>query len=152
MKREDRIEEVRRSSGAPGCVECGRCVAACPMTEMYADFGIAMSPRGVIRKAIEGDAVVTDRNIWYCTECNSGTDVCPQGVSCRDLIRGLRAIAVEENRLDGARICSACGRRFVAVPVEDFVFKRLNMEPENVLKLLEICPACRREIYLGRNA
>jgi len=122
------------------------------MAEMYADFGIAMSPRGVIRKALEGDAVVTDRNIWYCTECNSGTDVCPQGVSCRDLIRGLRAVALEENLVENARRCSLCGSCFVAVPVEDFVLNRLNMEPENVRRLLETCPACRREIYLSRNA
>jgi heterodisulfide reductase subunit C len=152
MKREDKIEDVRRSSGAAGCVECGRCVAACPMAEMYANFGIEMSPRGVIKKALAGEDIVEDMNIWYCTECNSGTDVCPQGVSCRDLIRGLRGIAVEENRMENARRCSFCGRFFVAVPVEDFVFKRLRMEPENVLKLLEACPTCRREIYLSRNA
>lgn len=152
MKREDKINNVRKSSGSAGCVECGRCVAACPMAEMYADFGIGMSPRGVIRKALEGDAVLDDRNIWYCTECNSGTDVCPQGVSCRDLIRGLRAIAVEENRVENLRRCPSCGGYFAAVPVEVFVFGRLRLEPENVLKLLEICPSCRREIYLSRNA
>lgn len=95
--RRDRIEEAKKLSGASGCVECGRCVAACPMAEMYADFGIEMSPRGIIKKTLVGEDVVADRNIWFCTECNSGTDVCPQGVSCRDLIRKLREAAIEED-------------------------------------------------------
>ncbi len=97
-QRHDKIEEAKKLSGAPGCVECGRCVAACPMAEMYVNFGIEMSPRGIIKKTLVGDNIVEDKNIWYCTECNSGTDACPQGVSCRDLIRKLREAAIEENR------------------------------------------------------
>jgi heterodisulfide reductase subunit C len=150
--RHDRIEEAKKLSGASGCVECGRCVAACPMAEMYPDFGIRMSPRGIIKKALVGDDVVADRNIRYCTECNSGTDVCPQGVSCRDLIRKLREAAIEENVVENAKRCVACGRFFLAVPVEGFVQGRLKTEPENVLKALETCPTCRREMYLLRNA
>jgi len=150
--RRDRIEEAKKVSGAAGCVECGRCVAACPMAEMYADFGIPMSPRGIIKKTLVGDDVVADKNIWYCTECNSGTDVCPQGVSCRDLIRKLREAAIEENVVDNAKRCRACGRFYLAVPVEDFVLGRLKAEPPNVLEALETCPSCRREIYLLRNA
>ena len=150
--RRDRIEEAKKLSGAPGCVECGRCVAACPMAEMYPEFGIQMSPRGIIKKTLVGDDVVGDRNIWYCTECNSGTDVCPQGVSCRDLIRQLREAAIEENVVENAKRCEACGRFFLALPVEGFVQGRLKSEPANVLKALEMCPACRREIYLLRNA
>jgi len=145
-QRLDKIEEAKKLSGAPGCVECGRCVAACP------NFGIEMSPRGIIKKTLVGANVVEDKFIWYCTECNSGTDVCPQGVSCRDLIRKLREAAIEENVVEDAKRCSACGRHFLAVPVEEFVLGRLKTEPANVRKALETCPSCRREIYLLRNA
>ena len=150
--REDKIAEARRLSGADGCVECGRCVAACPMAEMYANFSIEMSPRGIIKKTLVGDPVIGDNNIWYCTECNAGTDVCPQGVSCRDLIRKLREAAVGENIPENAKTCKCCGRAFVAIPVENFVYGKLNDEPPNVFGLLDICPPCRREIYLLRNA
>jgi heterodisulfide reductase subunit C len=151
-QRHDKIEEAKKLSGAPGCVECGRCVAACPMAEMYVNFGIEMSPRGIIKKTLVGDNVVEDNNIWYCTECNSGTDACPQGVSCRDLIRKLREVAIEDNVVEHAKRCESCGRFFLAVPVEEFVFGRLKAEPANVLKALETCPSCRRDIYLLRNA
>jgi len=150
--REDKITEAKRLSGADGCVECGRCVAACPMAEMYANFSIEMSPRGIIKKTLIGDPVVEDQNIWYCTECNAGTDTCPQGVSCRDLVRKLREAAVSENLLQNAKTCKCCGRVFVAVPVENFVYGRLKDEPPNVFGMLDICPPCRREIYLQRNA
>jgi heterodisulfide reductase subunit C len=150
--REDKIAEAKRLSGADGCVECGRCVAACPMAEMYANFSIEMSPRGIIKKTLIGDPVVEDPNIWYCTECNAGTDTCPQRVSCRDLIRKLREAAVSENLPENAKTCKCCGKTFVAIPVENFVYGRLKDEPPNVFRMLDICPPCRREIYLQRNA
>jgi len=150
--RKDKIAEAKSFSGAAGCVECGRCVAACPMAEMYTNFSIEMSPRGIIKKTLTGYPVVEDKNIWYCTECNAGTDTCPQKVSCRDLIRKLREAAINENLLENAKICKCCGRAFAAIPVENFVYGRLKDEPPNVFGILDICPPCRREIYLLRNA
>lgn len=150
--RENKVAGAMRFSGADGCVECGRCVAACPMAEMYANFSIEMSPRGIIKKTLLGDPVIEDQNIWYCTECNAGTDTCPQGVSCRDLIRNLREAAISENLPENAKTCKCCGRKYVAVPVENFVYDRLKDEPPNVFGMLDICPPCRREMYLQRNA
>ncbi len=147
----DRIAEAKRSSGAHSCVECGRCVAVCPMAEMYSNFSIEMSPRGVIKKTLTGNDIITDENIWYCTECNAGTDVCPQGVSCRDLIRDLREIAIKENAVENLKYCTRCGKQFLSIPVKDFVFEKLREEPPNVLDVLELCPSCRREIYMLRN-
>jgi heterodisulfide reductase subunit C len=149
---DDKINNVKKIAGVCGCVECGRCVAVCPMADMYVNFSIAMSPRGVIKKAMVDESLVEDKNIWYCTECNAGTDVCPQGVSCRDLIHGLREIAMEREVTEDVKYCKVCNEPFIAVPVEDFVFARLQAEPANVIKVLELCPSCRRETYLMRNA
>ena len=146
------ISQVKQESGVNACVECGRCTAACPMTEMYVNFSIAMSPRGIIKKAMVKEDLVHDENLWYCTECNSGTDVCPQGVSCRNLIRGLRDIALGEGLGDRAQVCPSCGDRFVAVPVESFVLSRLADEAPRVHNLLKVCPSCRRDVYITRNA
>ena len=148
----DRLGEAMRSSCAYSCVECGRCVAVCPMAEMYTNFSIEMSPRGVIKKTLIGNDIISDDNIWYCTECNAGTDVCPQGVSCRDLIRGLREIAVRENAVEDLRYCTRCGKQFLPIPVKNFVIDRLKEEPPNVLTILGLCPSCKREMYLLRNA
>jgi len=150
--KEDALLEIKQHAGIYGCVECGRCVAVCPMADMYVNFSIAMSPRGIIKKALAGEDLIHDRNIWYCTECNAGTDVCPQGVSCRDLIRGLREMATAGDAMAEAKYCACCRKPFIAVPVEEFVFARLHNEPSNVFKILELCPSCRRELYLVRNA
>ena len=149
---EDKFARAKKSSGAYGCVECGKCVAVCPMAEMYANFSIEMSPRGIIKKTLTGNDIILDKNIWYCTECNAGTDVCPQGVSCRDLIRELRKIAIEENAVEDIKYCNRCGKQFLPIPVKEFVFDRLKEEPPNVLNILELCPSCRRELYMLRNA
>ncbi|MBM4272084.1 MAG: 4Fe-4S dicluster domain-containing protein [Deltaproteobacteria bacterium] len=151
-EKEDKITEAKKVSGVHGCVECGRCVAACPMAEMYTNFSIEMSPRGIIKKILMGEPAVEDIHIWYCTECNAGADVCPQGVSCRDLIRALRETAIDEGVIENAKTCTSCGRVFVAVPVENFVYGRLQEEPANLFNTLDICPPCRREMYLVRNA
>ncbi|MCK9230410.1 MAG: 4Fe-4S dicluster domain-containing protein [Syntrophales bacterium] len=144
--------QVKRDAAIYGCVECGRCVGVCPMAQMYKTFSIVMSPRGIIKRALMGEDLLHDKNLWYCTECNAGTDVCPQGVSCRDLIRGMRNIALREGAVDRIRVCAHCGDRFVAVPVEDFVISRLAGEVPRVLELLKVCPACRRNVYVIRNA
>lgn len=148
----NRLAEAARSSGAYSCVECGRCVAVCPMAEMYANFSIEMSPRGIIKKAVTESDVILDKNIWYCTECSAGTTICPQGVSCRDLIRDLRAIAIEERVVEELRYCTRCSKQFSPIPVKDFVSNRLKEEPLNVLNILDLCPSCRREIYMLRNS
>ncbi len=151
-ERDRRIRQIGKEAGVDRCVECGRCTAVCPMAEMYVNFSIAMSPRGIIKKALTGEALAADRNLWYCTECNAGTDACPQKVSCRDLIRSLRRLVLEEGKAEGMSLCPSCGGPFLALPVEEFVLGRLKEEPPNVQKWLKLCPACRREGYLRKNA
>jgi heterodisulfide reductase subunit C len=149
---DERIAAIAREAGIDRCIECGRCTAVCPMAEMYANFSGAMSPRGLIKKALAGEDVAADPNLWYCTECNAGTDACPQQVSCRELVRGLRRLAVETIDPEAMGRCACCGDPFLAPPVEAFVFSRLSGEPPNVIEWLKLCPACRREGYLRRNA
>jgi len=149
---DESLRRIGKEAGIDRCVECGRCTAVCPMAEMYVNFSIAMSPRGIIKKALTGESLAADRNLWYCTECNAGTDACPQQVSCRDLVRGLRRLALDAGKQEEMSVCPCCGERFLALPVEDFVLGRLREEPPNVKNWLKLCPACRREGYLRRNA
>ena len=143
------LEEAIKATGVYGCVECGKCVAICPMQDMYAHFSIHMSPRGMIRKALFAPDLLSDRNIWYCTECNACTDICPEGVSCRDLIRSLRRMALEQGLVENVKKCSSCGGAFVSLPVMNYVEHRLK---ERTPLVLALCPSCRRETYFRRNA
>jgi len=145
---EDKVEVIAQASGAYQCVECGRCVAVCPMAEMYPNFSIEMSPRGVIKKALMTNDILGDECLWYCTECNAGTDVCPEEVSCRDLVRGLRGLAIKTGAAKNVRTCQSCGELYVPVPVMDYIDERLGGKP---LGYLDMCPSCRRRHYLMRN-
>lgn len=148
-KVDTQMDTIFRSAGVYGCVECGKCVAVCPMHEMYPDFSIKMSPRGILKKALLMSNIVPDDNIWYCTECNACTETCPEGVSCRDLIRSLRKITLERGLVRNVSTCRDCGVAFVPVPVMGYIRHRLNDKP---LNFLDICPSCRRKAYLLRNA
>jgi len=130
-------------------VECGKCVAVCPMAEMYPDFGWKMSPRGVIRRTLMGEQILGDPVIWHCTGCNAGTEVCPEGVSCRELIRGLRQLAVETGEAAPIRNCVLCGAPLLPRPVDKYVQARLG---NSVGEYLDTCPACRQRRYALRNA
>jgi heterodisulfide reductase subunit C len=143
------MNAVMRATGVYHCIECGKCVAVCPMQEMYPGFSIEMSPRGMIKKSLFVGNMVLDVNLWYCTECNACTDTCPERVSCRDLIRGLRKMAVERGLVENAKTCRSCGGVYVPVPVLDYLHDKLKQMPASYL---DLCPSCRRQIYLRRNA
>ena len=143
------INAVMKAAGVYGCIECGKCVAVCPMQEMYPHFSIEMSPRGMIKKSLFMRNTVFDEALWYCTECNACTDTCPEEVSCRELIRGLRCIALKKGFIESAKICRSCGVVYVPVPVLDYLHERLKkIHPD----YMDLCPSCRRQVYLHRNA
>jgi heterodisulfide reductase subunit C len=148
LNAKDKIDVIISYSGAYRCVECGKCVAVCPMAEMYPGFSIHMSPRGVIKKVIMSHNILRDESIWYCTECNAGTDICPENVSCRDLIMGLRRLALARGLIKNVKTCPSCGGVYVPVPVLDYLHDKLKHMPA---RYLDLCPSCRRHIYLSRN-
>ncbi len=148
MKSREDVQALLTKTRAQFCVECDRCVAVCPMAEMYANFSVRMSPRGLIKKVLMGSDILSDEHIWYCNECNAGTEVRPAGVSDRDLIRGLRRLEVESGAAKGARICRGCGQPYEPPAVMGYISGRLKDEPK---EFLELCPSCRRKLYTSRN-
>lgn len=142
------IQQVLEQSGAALCVDCGKCTAACPMAEMYKDFSLDMSPRGMIQKALKGEDVTTLPGIWNCVGCNSGTDVCPEGVSCRDFVKGIRQIALDRGETGKIISCTRCGVMVTTLGVTRYLGEKL---PGAALAYLTLCPDCRRQVYLERN-
>jgi len=144
------VERIAEESGLYRCVECGKCVAVCPMFEMYRNFSYEMSPRGIIKKALI-DAVVDllqDESIWYCTECDACTEICPEGVNFRDFMVNLRALAIQHGLQDKRAFCRECGHYFLPVQLIDYVRESLQVRDGVFLKL---CPTCRRNRYSRNN-
>ena len=146
------INQVLEESNARLCVDCGKCVAVCPMAEMYEDFSLDISPRGIIKKALSPDHllgdILEDAALWRCTGCDAGSRVCPEGVSCRDMIQGLRELAMEKNRNTKVCSCARCGVMVTTLPVSDYIQKQLAGKR---LDYLDLCPACRQQVYMERN-
>jgi len=140
---------VLRDSGSFCCVECGKCVAVCPMADMYPYFSYDMSPRGFLKAARMSPKIIEDGRLWCCTECNACSETCPEGVSCREMVKGLKKIALDREKADKMKRCSLCGIIFTSVQIIDFLTDKLKHQH---LDYLELCPSCRMTVYLRRNA
>ena len=44
----DEIERLASEYGLTLCMQCGKCVAVCPMSKVSAEFSYEVSPRGVV--------------------------------------------------------------------------------------------------------
>ena len=51
---DNNIDEIVNESKLSYCVECGKCVVACPMREIYQQFSYELSPRGISKKVLLG--------------------------------------------------------------------------------------------------
>lgn len=150
------INKVLEQSGAMLCVDCGKCVAVCPMAEMYEDFSMDISPRGIIQKALSQDFtpgdilgdILGDAGLWRCIGCDAGTRICPEGVSCRDLVKGLQTLSMEKRVDQNILLCTRCGLGVTSLPIAYYIQQQVNGKK---LDYLSLCPACRQQVYMERN-
>lgn len=80
------LAELRRSSHANLCVECGKCSTLCPLTA-FCDYSASRVA------AIRDPASELDRQagaVGRCLTCSLCEIRCPQGVRFSDFVRGLR--------------------------------------------------------------
>jgi ferredoxin len=127
------------------CVECGKCVAACPMVKIFG-FSHAISPRGVVERALKGREMLNLAGIWYCLTCDLCTGLCPAGVRLRDFVEATRRTAMEEGYVEHGVFCRACGAYLWPRPRVVYLAQVLG-EPSD--GFLALCPRCRRQ-DLGR--
>jgi|UniRef100_A0A7C5AKB9 heterodisulfide reductase subunit C len=118
-------EEVAREPGCQHlwrCFSCGVCTATCPVAEVEPEF----SPSRIIRQIMYGlrRPLLASRALWYCALCAQCSFACPQDVRFRDIIQGLRNLAVREGvvrpsqaaRLaEGEKLIQELRRRFLTV-------------------------------------
>ncbi len=137
------IEQVANQYGLILCVECGKCVAVCPMGEIFDDFSYEVSPRGIIGAVlVEGGvkALNADR-FWFCLTCDLCTDLCPAGVRFRDFIEAIRLMAIESGVTEHSLFCRNCGTYLWPWHTVKYLKQTLGEATEG---LLTLCPRCRR--------
>ena len=81
------IRELRRTSGAMRCLECGKCSTLCPLSAL-SNFSAA---RMAAIHDSSTDLVRYATTVGRCLTCGSCEVRCPQGVHFTELVRGLRA-------------------------------------------------------------
>ncbi len=136
------VERLITEHRLTACFECGKCVASCPLSELFGDLTFGHTPRGIIERALLDADLVTGDAIWYCLTCDVCTAGCPCGVKLRDFIEALRAKVMEAgDETHGVR-CRRCSRYFLPEPTWRLLLDRLGGgdEPPGFLLL---CPRCR---------
>lgn len=127
------------------CVECGKCVAVCPMAEMYPDFGWGMSPRGIVQQVLRGQSAETIPGVSGCVQCRSCASVCPAGVDAAGLVLLKRA------ELPAPAVCPCCGGPLLPEEARAYVRSATARTPGKDDGYMDLCPECRRHAYARNN-
>ena len=146
------IDEIINDKKVFYCVECGKCVAVCPMVEVYQEFAYELSPRGINKRALLGFDVLDilkDKKIWFCLGCTVCTEICPAGVKYAEFIESLRLLAIKEGNIDYCVKCKRCGDYFIPTPILDNMRGALE-EMKVDSQFLNLCPECRRRNFAGK--
>ena len=123
------------------CVECGKCVAICPMGEIFDDFSYEASPRGIIERALMDSEIFEDNRLWFCLTCDLCSNLCPAGVRFRDFVQAVREITIEAGVTKYSAFCRRCGVYMWPRHTVEHLKKNVG---ENVDEFLSLCPKCRQ--------
>lgn len=142
----DTLDKIINEAKLFYCVECGKCVAGCPLAEIYEDFSYEFSCRGIVRKALLGFNVLESKEIWFCLNCDLCAEICPTGVKYAQFIEDARLLAIGEGIIENCSFCERCGRYYVPVPTLGH-FKGIFEGKKLPDEFLNLCPNCRRDDY-----
>jgi heterodisulfide reductase subunit C len=137
----DKIEQLATQYELFLCVECGKCVAVCPMGEIFDDFSYEVSPRGLIEQVLLDFDIPNDGRLWFCLTCDLCTDLCPMGVRFRDFVEDTRQLVVESGITEHGSCCRKCGRYLWPRHTVEYLKQVLGDTTEEFLTL---CPRCRQ--------
>lgn len=137
------LEHVASQYGLFLCVECGKCVAVCPMSEIFVDFSYDVSPRGIIGSISVGESIeaLNAERFWFCLICDLCTSLCPTGVRFRDFVEEIRLLAIESGITEHCLFCQNCGKYLWPWHTMKYLNQTLGEAANDILKL---CPKCRQ--------
>jgi quinone-modifying oxidoreductase, subunit QmoC len=86
-----KIAESAHGEKLFGCIQCGNCSAACPLS-VYMDF----TPRKIIAMERAGfrEEVLTNNTVWLCASCYNCTVECPKGIKITEVMYALKREAI----------------------------------------------------------
>ncbi|HMQ77919.1 MAG TPA: 4Fe-4S dicluster domain-containing protein [Ignavibacteria bacterium] len=90
----DKIAKSAHGEKLYGCIQCGTCSAACPVSH-YMDY----TPRKIIQMVREGfkEEVLTSSTVWLCASCYACTVECPKGIKITDVMYALKRESILGN-------------------------------------------------------
>ncbi|MBO4334555.1 MAG: (Fe-S)-binding protein [Desulfovibrio sp.] len=133
--------------GGYGCVECGKCVALCPMAETARPFSRDKSPRGLVQQVLDAVALDEMPALRDCLQCRSCSQTCPASVDVAGLISALRTQAGY-----AAATCMVCGRPLMPAPALSYLHRAVGEAYEQKLVYPSLCPDCKRRAYVRNNS
>jgi Fe-S oxidoreductase len=142
----DDMKQLARRYGLPLCIECGKCVAVCPIWEVFGGFSAEVSPRRMIAWAVRGPEMqsVEHVGVWFCLTCDLCTNLCPAGVRVRDFVIAARKRIIEAGFTRYSVFCRNCGVYLHPQPAVECLKHKLGHAAE---ELLTLCPMCRRYVF-----
>ena len=140
---EDILDKIIDEKKLSLCVECGKCVAGCPLAELHECFSYEFSARGVIKRALLGLDVLRDRRTWFCLGCDVCAQMCPAGVKFAEFIEAARQLAISEGVTEYCLFCERCGRCYLPIPTVEGIRGRLE-GVKIPSQFLNLCPECRK--------
>lgn len=135
------VEELANQYGLFLCVECGKCVAACPMSKLFSDLTYEASPRGVIERVLLDSELPESGRLWFCLTCNLCTGLCPAGVRFRDFVEAARRLRIETGEREQGVFCRRCGTFLWPQHTVEYLQQSLGREAEDGMTL---CVRCRQ--------
>ena len=135
------LEQLADQFGLFLCVECGKCVAVCPMEEIYTHISYEISPRGIIERILLDPEIPEDDCLWFCLTCDLCTSFCPAGVRFRDFVEVARQWMIKTGITQFGSFCDSCGTYLYPRYILEYMKQILG---ENTEELLRLCSRCRR--------
>lgn len=136
------IDRLIREHGLGACLECGKCTAICPMSEVFGDIEYGHTPRGIVEKALFDSDLITGDAIWYCLTCEVCTKGCPSGVRFRDFMEELREMMIAAGHDEHGVRCRLCNRYFVPEPSLKMMIAKMDVK-DSTPEFLLTCPKCK---------
>jgi Fe-S oxidoreductase len=92
---ETQTEQLKRNR-AFSCLECGKCTAVCPISQVNGSY----SPRRLLANGIfyGGEDLINDHLLWSCLTCQLCSQRCPVDVLYSDYMREVRADAHKQGK------------------------------------------------------